>query len=284
MDMIHQLLAQGEKYSKEIEGKFDSFVGTPDARVKDWPLMRFDHMFYMAAGYLILIALLRFLMSFKSSPLPVKALATLHNINLTALSAYMCIEILRQAFFVNNYSLFGNGVDQSPRGYGMARILYIFYLSKILEFIDTMIMAFKKNDRQISFLHLYHHSSIFFVWWIIIRYGPGGEAYFSAALNSFIHVLMYGYYLWSTFASKLAEGRKPHPFHPTYYKKYITSMQMTQFTCMLIQSICDLWFIPNHYPRPLVWILFFYMFTMLGLFANFFIRNYIAPKPKAKKA
>lgn len=281
---MNDILSVCEKYGSQAETWFDGHVGKPDVRVTEWPLMRFHEMFIVAFGYLILIAVLRFIMSFKSTPLPVKTLATLHNINLTALSAYMCIEILRQAFIESNYSLFGNGVDQSPRGQGMARILYIFYLSKILEFIDTMIMAFKKNDRQISFLHLYHHSSIFFVWWIIIRYGPGGEAYFSAALNSFIHVLMYGYYLWSTFAPKLAEGRKPHPLHPTYYKKYITSMQMTQFTCMLIQSICDLWFIHNDYPRPLVWILFYYMFTMLGLFANFFIRNYIAPKPKSKKA
>jgi len=31
------------------------------------------------------------------------------------------------------------------------------------------------NFRQISFLHVYHHASIFFVWWIIVYYAPGGE-------------------------------------------------------------------------------------------------------------
>lgn len=72
----------------------------------------------------------------------------------------------------------------------MAKILYIFYLSKILEFGDTVIMALKKNYHQISFLHVYHHSSIFCVWWVIVYFAPGGESYFSAALNSGIHVFM----------------------------------------------------------------------------------------------
>lgn len=29
------------------------------------------------------------------------------------------------------------------------------------EFTDTFIMVLKRNDRQITFLHLYHHATIF---------------------------------------------------------------------------------------------------------------------------
>jgi hypothetical protein len=60
------------------------------------------------------------------------------------------------------------------------------------EFVDTVIMVLKKNNRQISFLHVYHHATTFFpVWWANVKFGPGGEAYFCCAFNSFIHVLMY---------------------------------------------------------------------------------------------
>jgi hypothetical protein len=39
---------------------------------------------------------------------------------------------------------------------------------------------------------VYHHATTFApVWWAVVRYGPGGEAYFCCALNSAIHVLMY---------------------------------------------------------------------------------------------
>ena len=85
----------------------------------------------------------------------------------------------------------------------------------------------------------------------------------------------YGYYLWSTYAPKLAEGLKPGLLHPARYKRYITTMQMTQFSVMMLQATYDL-LVPSDYPRFCVWILFVYMWTMLALFGNFFVRQYIS--------
>ena len=78
--------------------------------------------------------------------------------------------------------------------------------------------------QQVSLLHVYHHASIAPIWWIIARSAPGGEAYvpcfgridsalglaagtvfatsapglhcryWSAGLNSLVHVIMYSYY------------------------------------------------------------------------------------------
>lgn len=39
-------------------------------------------------------------------------------------------------------------------------------------------MVLKKNDRQISFLHLYHHTTIFAIWWGVTYYAPGGDSTF----------------------------------------------------------------------------------------------------------
>lgn len=44
---------------------------------------------------------------------------------------------------------------------------------------------------------------------VIARYYPGGEAYFTCALNSFVHVVMYSYYLWSALASSSISHSKP---------------------------------------------------------------------------
>lgn len=80
----------------------------------------------------------------------------------------------------------------SAAGERLAVVLWVHYVSKAYEFVDTLIMILKKNTRQISFLHVYHHATTFFpVWWSVIKYGPGGAAYFCCALNSFIHVGMY---------------------------------------------------------------------------------------------
>ena len=59
------------------------------------------------------------------------------------------------------------------------------------EFMDTAIMVLRKNERQLSFLHVYHHASTFFpCWWSAINFAPGGDVYFICALNSSVHVLM----------------------------------------------------------------------------------------------
>ena len=151
--------------------------------------MRVEHMLLVVGGYLLLIPTLAVLMKLRGKPFRPTGLATLHNLTLTLLSLYMFIEIVRQAV-TQRYSLFGNGVDHGAAGYGMARVLHLFYLSKVLEFIDTCIMCLKMNFHQVTFLHMYHHASIFVIWYIIVYFAPGGEAYFSAALNSLVHVVM----------------------------------------------------------------------------------------------
>jgi elongation of very long chain fatty acids protein 4 len=240
------------------------------------------HTIALIAIYLIGIFGLKKFMENREA-LKLATFARVHNLVLTGLSLYMFVGILREAF-KRNYSLFGNSLDTTETGNQMARMIWIFYVSKVLEFVDTVIMALKKNNRQISFLHVYHHTSIFFIWWIICYYAPGGESYFSAALNSFIHVLMYGYYFWSTMAPKLEEGKRPRPSHPAYWKEWITRSQMFQFCVMMIQAISDLWItVPKSYPRFCVWILFYYMMTMLALFGQFYVQMYLKSRKGGDK-
>ena len=45
----------------------------------------------------------------------------------------------------------------------MGNVLYMFYLSKILDFCDTIFIILGKKWKQLSFLHVYHHLTIFAV-------------------------------------------------------------------------------------------------------------------------
>ncbi|KAF9905063.1 hypothetical protein BX616_001106 [Lobosporangium transversale] len=163
----------------------------------------------------------------------------------------------------------------------MAKMIWLFYFSKIMEFVDTIIMVLKKNNRQISFLHVYHHCSIFTIWWLVTLVAPNGEAYFSAALNSFIHVIMYGYYFLSALGFKQV----------SFIKFYITRSQMTQFCLMMIQASWDMYSMKvlgrPGYPFFITALLWVYMWTMLGLFYNFYRKNAKqakqAKQAKAKK-
>lgn len=60
-----------------------------------------------------------------------------------------------------------------PQDTELPFMLWVFYLSKILDFTDTYIIIHRKNWNQLSFLHVYHHvvrASVVFVgswcvWW-----------------------------------------------------------------------------------------------------------------------
>ena len=45
----------------------------------------------------------------------------------------------------------------------MANVLWLFYMSKILDFMDTVFIVLGKKWEQLSFLHVYHHTTIFLV-------------------------------------------------------------------------------------------------------------------------
>ena len=57
----------------------------------------------------------------------------------------------------------------------VARALWWYYISKLVEFLDTVFFILRKKDNQISFLHVYHHASMFPIWWIGVKWVPGGQ-------------------------------------------------------------------------------------------------------------
>ena len=131
-------------------------------------------------------------------------------------------------------------------------------------------MMLKHNYRQVSFLHLYHHSTIFVIWFIVTLEGPGGDAYWSAMLNSGVHVVMYGYYLGTSLFNEGTAVRRVL----NRIKFFITYGQMTQFALNCVQSVYLLCLVEHaRYPRHLIHVLLWYMLTLLALFGNFLIQN-----------
>merc|ERR1719258_508482 len=113
------------------------------------------------------------------------------------------------------FSLVGNVHDLSQEG-----------MAKVLDFADTVFMIVKRNWRQVSFLHVYHHTSIFLIYWLNANVFYDADIYYTIVLNGAIHFIMYGYYLASTFNIKV----------PTFIKKSITNSQLFQFCCMEAQG------------------------------------------------
>jgi len=162
------------------------------------------------------------------------------------------------------------GISNSPSGNG-EYFLYIHYFSKAVDYFDTLFIVLKKKDRQFSFLHLWHHSTIGPIWgFLLFNRIHGGTVCFGALLNSWIHVLMYSHYLVTALGFT-------NPF-----KKLLTTCQITQFYACFSHSIIGL-FYEQVFPRSLAWLQFFYQLSMLVLFTSFSNRTYAA-KPADKKA
>ena len=151
---------------------------------------------------------------------------------------------------------------------------FLFPLSKLPELLDTAFIVLRKQ--KLSFLHVYHHVSVFIYCWYSYAY-PISTGIWFGAVNYFVHGIMYLYY------AVKASGRSP----PRWVAKAITILQLSQMfvgvyinyvgiTSLLRGKTCRTsWFDVG----ISVW---FYVSYAI-LFANFFYWAYLSKK-KPKKA
>lgn len=82
----------------------------------------------------------------------------------------------------------------------------------------------RKKYNQLSFLHVYHHSTMFIFSWIGTKYVPGGSAFLPILINSAVHVFMYIYYTLAAIqCTKISK-----------YKKYVTIIQLVKISDYLL--------------------------------------------------
>jgi len=238
----------------------------PDPRTANWPLMEFKDAATVTLAYVVFVLVGRIVLR-RLPKMELYWIRAFHNLSMTLLNFYMCIEIIRQQ---NSVGFWYGPIVRGPEGTGMAAVLWLFYVSKIAEFNDTIIMMFRHSYNQISFLHWYHHASVFMMWWFNVRYYPGGEAWPSAWLNSFVHVWMYGYYFLSTF------GYQP------WWKRYITQLQILQLSLFVVQGISLLYTGAQEF-RFIGIINGIYAATLVALFMNFYSKSYSSRSKATKK-
>jgi len=110
--------------------------------------------------------------------------------------------------------------SRTPKAYREARVVYVYYMAKITELLDTIFFVLRKNDRQVTFLHVYHHTVMPMISWGTSKYYPGGHGTFIGWINSFVHIVMYSYYFLSAFGPQMQKY--------LWWKKYITNLQMVR--------------------------------------------------------
>jgi elongation of very long chain fatty acids protein 4 len=195
---------------------------------------------------------------------PILVLQAVYNLAQVALCGYMIWGTVTE-YQKKNYSFICNPFNSAETG--MAGMLWVFYVSKILDFFDTIFMVVRGKWVQFSFLHVYHHTSIFMIYWLNINVGYDGDIYYTVILNAFIHFMMYLYYFLRTFNVAV----------PTAMKKFVTNSQLIQFVTMMGQAVYILG-IGCPFPNRITGMYLGYIMTLFYLFSDFKKKTYVDKK------
>ena len=183
--------------------------------------------------------------------------SALHNCTLILFSAWTFIS-MTQILMQHGIVFQANYYFKNPEFDG---VVLHFYLSKYYEYIDTFLIYL--SGKKPIFLQKYHHIGTAVLWHFAYYY-KGDAIWIPTLYNSFVHTIMYSYYLGSLL--KIQSFRKIKP--------YITCMQIFQ----LVSQFSTLYFY-----KPPVDSVFNYQiaiasnaftFGLLILFCNFYYTTY----------
>jgi len=248
------------------ESQFDGFT-------KGWWLTDFTSAITIAIVYILFVVIGSKVMKERPAidPYPIKFF---YNVSQIMLCAYMTIEAVFLAYR-NGYSL-TPCVGYSQNNPAIANLLWLFYVSKVWDFWDTIFIVLGKKWRQLSFLHVYHHTTIFLFYWLNANVFYDGDIYLTIALNGFIHTVMYTYY----FICMHTKDPKTGKSLPIWWKSSLTLLQLIQFITMMSQGSylvikgCDSLSIRITATYVV------YILSLFFLFAQFFVSSYMTPKKK----
>ncbi|EGI57585.1 Elongation of very long chain fatty acids protein 7, partial [Acromyrmex echinatior] len=115
----------------------------------------------------------------------------------------------------------------------ISRAAWWYFSAKIIELLDTVFFVLRKKQNQITFLHVFHHSTTAIFSWCYLKFLPGEQGIIIGFLNSIVHIIMYSYYLIAALGPKYRKY--------IWWKKYMTWIQlviMIDYTYLTIEANC----------------------------------------------
>lgn len=258
-----------------IRSYHDMMDNGSDPRVNSWPMMSGP------LPTLVICALYAYgakvtgpnLMR-NRKPVQLRGVLVAYNLAQTLFSAWIFYECLASGW-LGRYSFRCQPVDYSndPVALRMTRTCWWYYVSKFTEFFDTLFFVLRKKNDHISTLHVIHHGCMPMSVWLGVKFAPGGHSTFFALLNTFVHVVMYFYYMVSAMG--------PRYQRYVWWKKYLTGLQMAQFVAILVHQL-QLLFVDCDYPKAFVLWIALHGVMFLVLFSDFYRYSYRGTKKGTK--
>jgi len=241
----------------------------PDERQNNWILMKTPLTTLMLSMMFILSVTVvgPWLMRGRPPVKGLKNLMVLYNAAQVILSTWI-FYMVSNGGWLTTYSWTCQLCDysNSPQALMMLHGAYWYYFSKFIDFIDTIFFVAHKKYEHISLLHVVHHAIMPINMWFGIRYMPGGHLTLLGFLNSFVHMVMYTYYLLSALGPEFKKY--------LWWKKYLTKLQLTQFVIVILHSV-QLAFVDCPISAAVTRWVAGTSCIFLALFANFYWNAYI---------
>jgi len=106
---------------------------------------------------------------------------------------------------------------------------YLYYASKYYELVDTLLLVLRR--KRVILLHALHHGFMPLVMCLLFDGGVSVSLVALSVVNSFVHIVMYAYFLASSLGHKL----------PNAMRKQITLLQIFQFSVGVIGGTYYWW-------------------------------------------
>jgi len=263
---------------RNIVDSYNDLMSKKDPRVDGWFLM--SSPFYtlaICASYIYFVKSLGPKLMRDRKPFELRTPIIIYNIVQVVFSIYLVYKGLIHAW-IYRYSLTCQPVDYSddPDELVVVQMCWWYFFCKLTEFLDTIFFVLRKKNDQITNLHVIHHSIMPAAVWWGVKFSPGGHGTFFGMLNTFVHVIMYTYYLVA------AMGPQYQKY--LWWKKYLTTLQMVQFVIVFLHTI-QLFFNECNYPKTIAYAMCFNSVMFMALFTNFYIQAYTKRRrlPNVKK-
>ncbi|CAL1286982.1 unnamed protein product [Larinioides sclopetarius] len=141
---------------------------------------------------------------------------------------------------------------------------YQLYVIKFIDLLDTVFFILRKKNKQVSFLHVFHHAGMCLIYYWGLNNLHKHIGFYMAlgfAINTVVHVIMYTYYGLAAIGPQMQKY--------LWWKKHLTRLQIGQIFFILGYMIFGFLTGCEEFGNLDIYVLF-YGSTTLFLFLNFY--------------
>ncbi|CAL7947027.1 unnamed protein product [Xylocopa violacea] len=203
-----------------------------DPRTKDWSLIDNPLIIVLLSSMYLYIVLRLGPRYMKNRPAyGLSTFIKFYNSFQIAANALVIYHTVAAGWFeINSWYCISADFARTPRNDKIIAMMWYLLLLKLVDYIETIVFVLRKKQRQVSFLHLYHHISTVLINWFIVKYQPHAMVMMVVVVNCGIHVIMYTYYLLASFGPSMQKLLNP-------VKPFITIMQIGQFIFLILHQM-----------------------------------------------